>query len=158
MFTTSQNEAEEDTNLYSNYSNNLTPLIGEVYWMEFNGYEHGQKGWRPGVVLQNNVGNLHSPNLIALPLTTVLKKVNLPTHVVIPAVDSGLFEDSMVLCENPVTMSKRRVGAYLTTLPDEYMGKIARANLLATASISFLGEDELLEIRQETVSLNSHSA
>lgn len=144
--------------MYSNFLNNLTPVIGEVYMMKFTGSDHGQMGWRPGVVLQNNVGNLHSPNLIALPLTTVLKKTNLPTHVVIPAVGSGLSKDSMVLCENPETMPKRRVGPYLATLSKEYMKQIARASLLATSSMSFLGEDELLEVWQETVRLNSYTA
>ena len=144
--------------MYCNYSNNLTPVIGEVYMMKFIGSDHGQKGWRPGVVLQNNVGNLHSPNLIALPLTTVLKKTNLPTHVVIPSVGSGLDKDSMVLCENPETMPKRRVGGYLTTLSDEHMRKIARASLLATSSMSFLDEDDLRAIWQEAVRLNSYTA
>ena len=143
--------------MYSNFSNNLTPVIGEVYMMKFIGSDHGQKGWRPGVVLQNNVGNLHSPNLIALPLTTVLKKTNLPTHVVIPAVGSGLSKDSMVLCENPETMPKRRVGGYLTTLSDDQMRKIARASLLATSSMSFLDGDDLQEVWKEAVRLNSYT-
>ena len=144
--------------MFYSYSYNFTPTIRDVYVMDFTNVDHGQKGRRPGVVLQNNVGNLHSPNLIVLPLTTVLKKTSMPTHVVIPALDSGLDSDSMVLCENPMTISKSKVGKYLTTLSDKCMKEIAKASLLATSSLSFLDEDELLLLRQETVRLNRHIA
>lgn len=50
------------------------PRIGEVYNMYFNGTGSEQSGWRPGVVFQNNIGNSKSPNIIALPLTSSLKK------------------------------------------------------------------------------------
>lgn len=82
------------------------PQIGEVYLMKFGGSGSEQSGWRPGVVFQNNMGNAYSPNIIALPLTSSLKKTNQPTHVIIKAADSGLRRDSMVLCENPERMSK----------------------------------------------------
>ena len=38
----------------------VKPVIGEVYMMQFDGYGGVQKGWRPGVVLQNNVGNVNA--------------------------------------------------------------------------------------------------
>ena len=41
------------------------PVIGDVYLMKFDGTGSEQSGWRPGVVFQNNVGNSHSPNIIA---------------------------------------------------------------------------------------------
>lgn len=66
------------------------PQIGEVYLMNFGGSGCEQNGWRPGVVFQNNVGNAHSPNIIALPLTSSIKKAGQPTHVVIKSADSGL--------------------------------------------------------------------
>lgn len=51
-----------------------TPQIGEVYLMKFSGSGSEQVGWRPGLVFQNNVGNSFSPNIIALPLTSSIKK------------------------------------------------------------------------------------
>lgn len=134
------------------------PRIGDVYLMNFGGHGSEQKGWRPGIVFQNNLGNKHSPNIIALPLTTSLKKANQPTHVVIPAEGTGLARDSMVLCENPERMSKDRVGSYLTSIPEEYMAKIAVANLLATSAISFIEPDLLLTVWQKAVVLNTHIA
>ena len=61
--------------------NGKTPQIGEVYLMKFSGSGSEQVGWRPGLVFQNNVGNSHSPNVIALPLTSSIKKTSQPTHV-----------------------------------------------------------------------------
>ena len=131
------------------------PQIGDVYLMRFGGCGNEQKGWRPGLVFQNNLGNQYSPNIIALPLTSAIKKSNQPTHVVIPANRSGLERDSMVLCENPERMSKERLGAYLTTIPKEYMSQIAVANLLATSAISFITPELLLSIWQKAVTLNA---
>lgn len=131
------------------------PQIGDVYLMRFGGCGNEQKGWRPGLVFQNNLGNQHSPNIIALPLTSAIKKTNQPTHVVVPAEGTGLERDSMVLCENPERMSKDRLGTYLTTIPDEYMSKIAIANLLATSAISFINPELLLSIWQKAATLNA---
>ena len=75
--------------------------------------------------------------------------------MVLPADDTGLVRDSMVLCENPERMSKERLGNYLTSIPEEYMAKIAVANLLATSAISFVEPDLLMSIWLEAASLNA---
>lgn len=123
--------------------------------MKFSGSGNEQNGWRPGLVFQNNMGNAHSPNIIALPLTSSIKKTRQPTHVIVRAADSGLRKDSMVLCENPERMSKERVGRYITTLSDEYMKQIAEANLLATGAIAYLDVEALLLIWKRAMALNS---
>lgn len=132
-------------------------LIGEVYLMKFSGTGSEQSGWRPGLVFQNNKGNAYSPNIIALPLTSSIKRSNQPTHVIIPA-SAGLRKDSMVLCENPERMSKDKIGSYLTTLSSEYMSQIASANLLATSAISFIEPDVLLTVWQKAMTLNTACA
>ena len=134
---------------------NKQPQIGDVFMMHFGGCGNEQKGWRPGLIFQNNTGNVYSPNIIALPLTSSLKKSHQPTHVVIPANGTGLLRDSMVLCENPERMSKERLGDYLTTIPQEYMEKIAIANLLATSAISFITPDVLLSVWEQATTLNA---
>ena len=123
--------------------------------MHFGGSGNEQRGWRPGLVFQNNLGNLHSPNIIALPLTSSIKKSNQPTHVYISASETGLVKDSMVLCENPERMSKDRLGNYLTTLPAKYMGKVAVANLLASSAISYIEPEVLLSVWQKALALNA---
>ena len=131
-----------------------TPQIGDIYLVKFNGEGSEQKGWRPGLIFQNNVGNQHSPNVIILPLTSVNKKTTQPTHVCIPK-EVGLKKDSMVLCENPERMSKDKLGNYLASLPEEYMKKIAIANLLATSAISYIDPDMLMSVWQKAVVFNS---
>lgn len=134
--------------------NDFQPRIGEIYMMKFSGSGSEQSGWRPGLVFQNNTGNTFSPNIIAVPLTTAIKKAGQPTHVVVLASDTGLIKDSMVLCENPERMSKDRIGKYITTLSDDYMKKIAEASILASSVISYLDPDILLKIWKQAVSLN----
>lgn len=131
------------------------PRMGDIYMMLFSGSGNEQSGWRPGVVFQNNIGNAKSPNIIALPLTTNLKKKNMPTHVLVRADESGLKKDSMVLCENPERMSKSKLGRYVTTLNEEQMSEIAKANMVATAAISFLDEATLLNTWRLSRRVNS---
>ena len=131
------------------------PQIGDIYLMNFNGCGNEQKGLRPGLVFQNNVGNMYSPNIIALPLTSSLKKTSQPTHVFIPAEGTGLKKDSLVLCENPERMSKERLGEYITTIPKEYMEQIAIANLLASSAISFISPEMLASVWQKATFLNA---
>lgn len=137
---------------------NRQPKIGEIYLMYFSGSGSEQSGWRPGLVFQNNVGNSYSPNIIALPLTSSLKKLGQPTHVLIPSQGTGLRKDSMVLCENPERMSKDKIGQYITTLSEKYMSKVAAANLLATSAIAFIDPDILLALWQKANSLNAQVA
>ena len=129
--------------------------IGDVYFMRFGGSGSEQDGWRPGLVFQNNVGNRYSPNIIAIPLTSSLKKAGQPTHVVLPSSETGLPRDSMALCENPERMSKDRIGRYITSLPDDFMAKIATANLLASSAIAFLEPEALLAAWKQARSLNA---
>ena len=135
-------------------NDNKNPQIGEIYLVKFNGDGSEQKGWRPGLIFQNNIGNQHSPNVIVLPLTGVNKKYNQPTHVWVPK-EIGLRKDSMILCENPERMSKDKLGNYLTTLPEEYMSKVAVANLLASSAISFIDPDVLMSVWQKAIALNA---
>lgn len=133
---------------------NKLPQIGDVYLMNFTGSENEQKGWRPGLVFQNNLGNMYSPNIIALPLTSSIKKSHQPTHVMLPASETGLAKDSMVLCENPKCMSKKKLGKYLTSIPEKYMSQIAIGNMLASSAISFVDPDVLMTVWQKALALN----
>ena len=137
---------------------NRQPLIGEIYFMRFEGSGSEQSGWRPGLVFQNNVGNKYSPNIIALPLTSRLKKQGQPTHVVLRAEETGLPRDSMVLCENPQRMSKENLGEYITTLSADIMADVACANILATSAIAFVNPDVLLSLWERASALNAASA
>ena len=134
---------------------NRQPRIGEVYMMHFSGDDSEQNGLRPGVVFSNNTGNKYSPNIIALPLTSSIKKTRQPTHVVLKRSDTGLRLDSMVLCENPERMSKTKIGDYITTLNHGYIKRIAIASVLASSAISYIDPESLISIWKEAKSLNT---
>ena len=135
--------------------NRRAPKFGEVYFMQFTGEGSEQRGWRPGMVFSNNVGNQHSPNIIALPFTTSLKKLGQPTHVVIPKEVLGLAKDSLVLCENPERMSKDRIGDYLGEVPQPYLSEVAVAGNLASSSVAFLDYDGLISMWERALKLNN---
>lgn len=128
--------------------------IGEVYYMKFTGTDCEQFGWRPGVVIQNNKASTFSPNLIVVPITSSIKKINQPTHVFISSRDSGMKRDCMVLCENPQRMSKSNVGGFIATLPVRYLREIAIASLLSSSIISYIEFDELVDTWKRAVELN----
>ena len=135
--------------------NSRVPKIGEIYMMKFGGSEHEQSGLRPGIVFQNNVGNEKSPNIIAIPLTSSIKKLNMPSHVLLKSSRYGLRKDSVALCEGPERLSKDKIGFYITTLSLADMKRIARASVLATSAISFLSQNEVLDAWQTSISLNA---
>lgn len=78
-----------------------------------------QSGLRPSVILQNNIGNKHSPTLIVAPLTTEIKKLGMPTHCLIHKTkENGLKYDSMILAEQIRVVDKERVVAYIGHISD----------------------------------------
>lgn len=69
-----------------------------------------QGGIRPALIVQNNVGNLHSKSTIVMPLSTKIKKINQPTHTLLKrGSDSGLISDSIVLGECMRQISEKRI-------------------------------------------------
>lgn len=133
------------------------PQIGEVYLVNLKGEGSVQVGLRPAVVFQNNVGNKHSPNVVVLPLTTSLKRLEMPTHILVSAEDSGLARDSMVLCENPQCVPKDQLGRYLTTLPEHYMARIAAGSIMASGAISYMDLKTVVNLWQQANVLNEAS-
>lgn len=69
-----------------------------------------QLGVRPSVIVQNDSGNLHSPTVIVIPLTSEIKKLYIPTHKVIQkSTDNGLDSASMLLGEQIRSIDKTRI-------------------------------------------------
>lgn len=123
--------------------------IGDVFFADIQNNGSVQGGNRPHIVLQNDFGNKCSPNVVLIPLTTVFKKSKLPTHVILPKDETGLHKDSIALCENPITFPKNKLGKYVTSLPNYYMREIAKANTLASSSVSFLDLEDLISVYEQ---------
>lgn len=86
-----------------------------------------QSGHRPCVVISNNKGNLYSPVVIVIPLTSSKIKKPMPTHVHVDAESCDIYSDSTVLCEQIMTVPKQSLQYKLFELPMSYLKKINNA-------------------------------
>ena len=88
-------------------------MRGEIYIADLDpvvGSEQG--GERPVLVIQNNLGNKHSPTVIVLAITSRFhKKRHLPTHV--PIESGDLSKNSIALAEQVRTIDKSRLIHYV---------------------------------------------
>lgn len=97
------------------YYADLEPVIGSE-----------QGGIRPVLVIQNDIGNQHSPTIIVAPITSKNKSKYMPTHCSLPNV-AFLEENSVALLEQIRTIDKKRLGTYLGELDLHAMEAIANA-------------------------------
>ena len=80
-----------------------------------------QSGYRPVLIVQNNIGNKYSPTTIVVPITTKKEqKQYLPTHVRANK-QPGLRHNSTILCEQIMTVNQDSL--------DIQIGKLNRKKL-----------------------------
>ena len=73
---------------------------GDIYYADLSpvvGSEQG--GVRPVLIIQNNIGNRHSPTVICAAITSRMNKAKLPTHVEIDASRYRIVKNSVILLE-----------------------------------------------------------
>ena len=83
---------------------------GDVYYADLRpviGSEQG--GIRPVLIIQNDVGNRHSPTVICAAITSKMNKAKLPTHVELDAEICHMVKDSVILWEQLRTIDKKRL-------------------------------------------------
>lgn len=101
---------------------------GDIYYADLSpvvGSEQG--GVRPVLIVQNDVGNKHSPTVIAAAITSQRDKSKLPTHIEIPAQGSGLSKNSTILLEQIRTIDKKRLKEKMGTLDESCMDQVNNA-------------------------------
>lgn len=105
-----------------------TYLRGDLYYADLgHGIGSEQQGTRPVVIIQNNIGNKHSPTVIVAAVTSQTRsKTKLPTHYYIDAED-GLEQPSIVLLEQIRTIDKRRFSGYIGRLSEAHIRGINHA-------------------------------
>ena len=87
---------------------------GDIFYADLSpvvGSEQG--GVRPVMIIQNDVGNRHSPTVICAAITSKMNKAKLPTHVEIDASKYQLVKNSVVLLEQIRTIDKQRLKDYI---------------------------------------------
>lgn len=106
----------------------LSVKRGEIYYADLSpvvGSEQG--GIRPVLIVQNDIGNKHSPTVIAAAITSRTEKSSLPTHISVQASSCGLAKDSVVLLEQVRTLDKRRLKERMGELDDTSMAQVNTA-------------------------------
>lgn len=104
----------------------LSPVIGSE-----------QGGFRPVLVIQNNVGNRYSPTVIVAAITSHIEKAKLPTHVELSAKKYGLEKDSVILLEQIRTIDKQRLQQKITELDDRIMSTVDESLKISLGLIDF---------------------
>ena len=101
---------------------------GDIYYADLSpvvGSEQG--GIRPVLIIQNDVGNRHSPTVICAAITSKMNKAKLPTHIEIDASAYGIEKDSVILLEQLRTIDKRRLKDKVCHLDSAMLDKVNHA-------------------------------
>ena len=101
---------------------------GEIYYADLSpvvGSEQG--GMRPVLIVQNDMGNRHSPTVIAAAITSQMGKAKLPTHNELTDRSCGLNRDSIILLEQIRTIDKSRLRERMGRLDDATMKAVDNA-------------------------------
>lgn len=101
---------------------------GDIFYADLSpvtGSEQG--GFRPVLIIQNNVGNRHSPTVIVAPITARMQKHHLPTHVPLKQAVKGIKHDSIILLEQVRTIDKKRLDDKISKLNPQMMTEVDSA-------------------------------
>ena len=101
---------------------------GDIFYADLRpvvGSEQG--GIRPVLIIQNDVGNRHSPTVICAAITSKMNKAKLPTHIEIDASAYGIEKDSVILLEQLRTIDKRRLKDKVCHLAGPMLDKVNHA-------------------------------
>ena len=101
---------------------------GDIFYADLRpviGSEQG--GVRPVLIIQNDVGNKHSPTVICAAITSKMNKAKLPTHVELSARQCQIVRDSVILLEQLRTIDKQRLKDKVCHLDDSILALVNEA-------------------------------
>ena len=105
---------------------------GDIYYADLRpvvGSEQG--GVRPVLIIQNDVGNKHSPTVICAAITSRMNKAKLPTHVELDTRRCGMVRDSVILLEQLRTIDKQRLKEKICHIDEELQQKVDEALMIS---------------------------
>lgn len=99
-----------------------------------------EKGVRPVLIVQNDLGNKYSPTTIVIPFTKRIEKDNkIPTHIRVNPFGKMLY-NATLFAEQIKVLDKRRLKYFIDELPDKYMEQVNKAIAIAVG-IELKGEN-----------------
>lgn len=105
---------------------------GDIYYADLRpvvGSEQG--GVRPVLIIQNDIGNKHSPTVICAEITSKMNKAKLPTHVELNTKRCDMIRDSVILLEQLRTIDKQRLKERICHIDDELLKDVDRALMIS---------------------------
>ena len=105
---------------------------GDIYYADLRpvvGSEQG--GVRPVLIIQNDVGNKHSPTVICAAITSKMNKAKLPTHVELNTRRCDMVKDSVILLEQLRTIDKQRLRERICHIDDVLLERVNRALMVS---------------------------
>ena len=105
---------------------------GDIYYADLRpvvGSEQG--GVRPVLIIQNDVGNRHSPTVICAAITSRMNKAKLPTHVELNRGSCDMIRDSVILLEQVRTIDKQRLKEKICHIDGELLQKVNEAFMIS---------------------------
>ena len=105
---------------------------GDIYYADLRplvGSEQG--GVRPVLIIQNDVGNKHSPTVICAAITSRMNKAKLPTHVELNTRRCAMIKDSVILLEQLRTIDKQRLKEKICHIDEELQQKVDEALMVS---------------------------
>lgn len=128
---------------------------GQIYIADLTDVKGSEQGgYRPVLIIQNDIGNRYSPTVIVACITSRVKN-NMPTHaMLIDEFREGLDKDSVILLEQIRTLDKRRLRKYIGTISSSEMDKVNEAlkisvGLREEIKLTKKQEEELNHVRKE---------
>ena len=113
----------------------MTPKRGEIYLVSFDPALGAEiQKTRPALILQNDIGNRHSPVTIVGAITSNVQRQG-PTSVLVKAPEGGLDVDSIVLLNQIRTVDKRRLVKRLGVLGGTTLKQVDQASMISLALI-----------------------
>ena len=105
---------------------------GDIYYADLRpvvGSEQG--GVRPVLIIQNDVGNRHSPTVICAAITSRMNKAKLPTHVELNRGSCDMIRDSVILLEQVRPIDKQRLKEKICHIDGELLQKVNEALMIS---------------------------
>ena len=105
---------------------------GDIYYADLRpGVGSEQGGVRPVLIIQNDIGNKHSPTVICAAITSKMNKAKLPTHVELNTKRCDMIRDSVILLEQLRTIDKQRLKERICHIDDELLKDVDRALMIS---------------------------
>ena len=103
-------------------------MRGDIYLADLNPSRGSEQARiRPVIIVQHNNIDRFTRTIVVIPLTTNLRRAQIPGTIVIPAGQGGLSQESVALCYQIVVIDRQRLERHLGTLSSSYLRQLGEA-------------------------------